>query len=438
MDSLNNLTLINARLVTMTPGVSGYQTSQPKTVTVQAGKIVSISESSEKNHDNDTEHPVYDCKNNIVTPGLIDCHTHVVFAGNRANEFEMRLNGTPYTEIAKQGGGILATVNATREATVEQLIELAIPRINGLARTGVTSVEIKSGYGLTVQDEIKMLRAAKALEQHCAIKIETTLLAAHTIPPEYQGKADQYIDLICNELIPLVAQEQLASSVDVFCESIGFNLEQTEKVFQAATQYGLKVKGHTEQLSNLGGSALTARYNGLSVDHIEYLDVEGVIALSNSNTIATLLPGAFYFLRETQLPPIDLLRQHQVPMAIATDFNPGTSPFADITMMLNMACTLFGLTPEESLRGVTCHAAAALGHQTTRGQIEIGFDADFAVWDIPHPADLSYQVGVPRLIERIIDGRPCGSDHRTIDNQSLVPSETVDRDSAHRKTGGGK
>ncbi|MEZ8826495.1 imidazolonepropionase [Vibrio amylolyticus] len=438
MDSLNNLTLINARLVTMTPGVSGYQTSQPKTVTVHAGKIVSISESSEKSHDNDTEHPVYDCKNNIVTPGLIDCHTHVVFAGNRANEFEMRLNGTPYTEIAKQGGGILATVNATREATVEQLIELAIPRINGLARTGVTSVEIKSGYGLTVQDEIKMLRAAKALEQHCAIKIETTLLAAHTIPPEFKDKADQYIDLICNELIPLVAQEQLASSVDVFCESIGFNLAQTERVFQAATQHGLKVKGHTEQLSNLGGSALTAHYNGLSVDHIEYLDAEGVIALSNSNTIATLLPGAFYFLRETQLPPIDLLRQHQVPMAIATDFNPGTSPFADITMMLNMACTLFGLTPEESLRGVTCHAAAALGHQTTRGQIEIGFDADFAVWDIPHPADLSYQVGVPRLIERIMDGRPCGSDHCTVDNQPLIPNEKIDKDSARRKTGGGK
>ncbi|MEZ9229856.1 imidazolonepropionase [Vibrio amylolyticus] len=438
MDSLNNLTLINARLVTMTPGVSGYQTSQPKTVTVQAGKIVSISESSEKSHDNDTEYPVYDCKNNIVTPGLIDCHTHVVFAGNRANEFEMRLNGTPYTEIAKQGGGILATVNATREATVEQLIELAIPRINGLARTGVTSVEIKSGYGLTVQDEIKMLRAAKALEQHCAIKIETTLLAAHTIPPEFKGKADQYIDLICNELIPLVAKEQLASSVDVFCESIGFNLEQTERVFQAAIQYDLKVKGHTEQLSNLGGSALTARYNGLSVDHIEYLDAEGVIALSNSNTIATLLPGAFYFLRETQLPPIDLLRQHQVPMAIATDFNPGTSPFADITMMLNMACTLFGLTPEESLRGVTCHAAAALGHQATRGQIEIGFDADFAVWDIPHPADLSYQVGVPRLIERIIDGRPCGTDYYTVDNQPWKPNEKIDEDSAHRKTGGGK
>ncbi|OIQ24575.1 imidazolonepropionase [uncultured Vibrio sp.] len=414
MESGCNLTLINARLVAMTPGVSGYQISEPKTIQVEAGKIVSITNSDKATLSKDSTKPVYDCQNNIVTPGLIDCHTHLVFAGNRANEFEMRLNGTPYTEIAKQGGGILSTVNATRKATVDQLIELALPRVKGLTQTGVTSVEIKSGYGLTVKDEIKMLRAAKSLEQHCSIKVETTLLAAHTVPPEYQCNPDQYIDLICHELIPLVAQEKLASSVDVFCESIGFNLQQTENVFQSAIQHGLKVKGHTEQLSNLGGGALTARLNGLSVDHIEYLDTEGVIALGQSETVATLLPGAFYFLRETQLPPIEQLRQHQVPMAIATDFNPGTSPFADLTMMMNMGCTLFGLTPEETLRGVTCHAAKALGYPSTRGQIQVGFDADFAIWDITHPADLSYQVGVPRLVDRIINGSLCLDAGKTI------------------------
>jgi imidazolonepropionase len=316
----------------------------------------------------------------------------------------MRLKGIPYTEIARQGGGILSTVKATRQASTEQLVELAIPRAKGLIQSGVTSVEIKSGYGLTVKDEIKMLRAAKMLEKHCAVKVETTLLAAHTLPPEYKGKAEHYIDLICQELIPIVAQENLATSVDVFCESIGFDLKQTERVFQSAMQHGLRVKGHTEQLSNLGGSALTAQFNGLSADHIEYLDASGVVALSNSDTVAVLLPGAFYFLRETQLPPIELLRQHHVPMAIATDFNPGTSPFADLTMMMNMGCTLFGLTPEETLRGVTCNAAKALGHETTRGQVSLGFDGDLVIWDITHPAELSYQIGVPQIVDRIVDG----------------------------------
>ncbi|MGF1698011.1 imidazolonepropionase [Vibrio lamellibrachiae] len=404
MNSVSELTLINACLVTMTPGAMGYQISSPKTVQLKAGKIVSISNSELTCKEEAPQRRVYDCKNRLVTPGLIDCHTHLVFAGNRSNEFEMRLNGVHYTEIAKQGGGILSTVHATRNATVEQLTELALHRLIGLTNTGVTSVEIKSGYGLTLDDEIKMLRAAKALEHHMHVKVETTLLAAHTTPPEYKDNPDRYIDLICEEIIPLVAEENLASSVDVFCESIGFNLAQTEKVFRAAKQYGLHVKGHTEQLSNLGGSALTAAFNGLSVDHIEYLDEKGVAALAQSNTVATLLPGAFYFLRETQRPPIELLRQHNVPMAIATDFNPGTSPFADLTMMMNMSCTLFGLTPEEALRGVTCNAAKAIGHSTTRGQIEVGFDADLAIWDISHPADLSYQVGIPRLAARIVDG----------------------------------
>lgn len=323
---------------------------------------------------------------------------------SRANEFELRLQGVPYQTIAAQGGGILSTVNATRKASEEALIELALPRLDGLLRSGVTSVEVKSGYGLTLKDELKMLRAAKALEQHRRVKITTTLLAAHALPPEFQGRSDDYIAHICQEIIPRVAEEQLATSVDVFCESIGFSVAQTERVFHAAQAHGLQIKGHTEQLSNLGGSALTARMGGLSVDHIEYLDEAGVKALAQSSTVATLLPGAFYFLRETQKPPIEWLRQHRVPMAISTDLNPGTSPFADLSLMMNMGCTLFGLTPEETLRGVTCHAAQALGYTANRGQIVEGYDADLAIWNIEHPAELSYQVGVSRLHARIVNG----------------------------------
>ncbi|MBN3494673.1 imidazolonepropionase [Vibrio neptunius] len=392
------LLLTNARLVSMVAGSQGYSVSEPSHLLIRDGKIAHIGATKLSCLNS------YDCKNQLVTPGFVDCHTHLVYAGNRSNEFEMRLNGVPYPEIAKQGGGILSTVRATRAASEEALINLALPRLDGLIRSGVTSVEVKSGYGLTLKDEIKMLRAAKALEDHRKIRVTTTLLAAHALPPEYAGKADDYIKLVCEEIIPLVAEEKLATSVDVFCESIGFNLAQTEKVFAAAKQYGLDVKGHTEQLSNLGGTALTARYQGLSADHIEYLDQDGVKALAESGTVATLLPGAFYFLRETQMPPIELLRQHNIPIAIATDLNPGTSPFSDLTMMMNMGCTLFGLTPEETLRGVTCHAAQALGYGSSRGQIQPGFDADLAIWDVSHPADFSYQQGLSRLSARIVNG----------------------------------
>lgn len=398
-----DLILTNARIVSMEQGELGYQPSSPKTVVIKAGKIDAYFDSHIPIAAA-PEHKVIDCQGKLITPGLIDCHTHLIYAGNRANEFEMRLQGVPYPESAKQGGGILSTVHATRTASIDQLVELALPRLEGLLRSGVTSVEIKSGYGLTLHDEIKMLKAAKHLEDHRRIKVVTTLLAAHAIPPEYQHRSDDYVEHICQEIIPLVAEQKLASSVDVFCESIGFTLAQTEKVFQAAIAHGLQVKGHTEQLSNLGGSALTAHYQGLSADHIEYLDEQGVFALARSNTVATLLPGAFYFLRETQRPPIDLLRQNHIPMAIASDFNPGTSPFADLTLIMNMACTLFGLTPQEALRGVTQHAAQALGFADSRGKIATGYDADLAIWNINHPADLSYQVGVPRLHARVVDG----------------------------------
>lgn len=407
-----DLLIENARLVTMQEGEQGYLPSPLARVGIRSGKIVALSTAAKGEDSAETEsilnpnhyEQTIDLQSKLLLPGLIDCHTHLVYAGNRANEFEMRLNGVPYEEIAKQGGGILSTVHATRAATEEQLIELALPRLDGLLASGISSIEVKSGYGLTLDDEIKMLRAAKALEQERKVKITTTLLAAHALPPEFKDRADDYIQHICDDIIPLVAEEKLATSVDVFCESIGFNLAQTERVFEVAKKHGLHVKGHTEQLSDLGGTALTAQYNGLSADHIEYLDEIGVRALANSSTVATLLPGAFYFLRETQLPPIDLLRTHKVPMAIATDINPGTSPFADLTLMMNMACTLFRLTPQETLRGVTQNAAKALGYGESRGVIEVGYDADFSIWDIEHPADLSYQVGAKRLVGRIVNG----------------------------------
>ncbi|NOI69886.1 imidazolonepropionase [Vibrio owensii] len=407
-----DLLIENARLVTMQEGEQGYLPSPLARVGIRSGKIVALSTAAKGEDSAETEsilnpdhyEQTIDLQSKLLLPGLIDCHTHLVYAGNRANEFEMRLNGVPYEEIAKQGGGILSTVHATRAASEEQLIELALPRLDGLLTSGVTSIEVKSGYGLTLDDEIKMLRTAKALEQERKVKITTTLLAAHALPPEFKDRDDDYIQHICDDIIPLVAEEKLATSVDVFCESIGFNLAQTERVFEAAKKHGLHVKGHTEQLSDLGGTTLTAKYNGLSADHIEYLDEIGVRALANSSTVATLLPGAFYFLRETQLPPIDLLRTHKVPMAIATDINPGTSPFADLTLMMNMACTLFRLTPQEALRGVTQNAAKALGYGESRGVIEVGYDADFSIWDIEHPADLSYQVGAKRLVGRIVNG----------------------------------
>ncbi len=397
---------INLNLVTMQTSLSnpsdGYQVINNAMIGVTNGIIEYVGPAcSDVFHG----HPdVIDCGHALVTPGLIDCHTHLIFAGNRANEFELRLKGVPYEEIAKQGGGILSTVYATREATEDELYHLAVQRLEGLKRDGVTTIEIKSGYGLTLDDEIKMLNVAKRIATLPDMKVSTTLLAAHALPPEYHNRSDDYITLICDTMIPTVAEKKLADHVDVFCEGIGFSIEQCQRVFHAALKHGLGIKGHTEQLSNLGGSALAASMGANSVDHIEYLDEDGVKSLAQHNTVATLLPGAFYFLRETQLPPITLLRKHSVPMAISTDFNPGTSPIASLRVMMNMACTLFKLTPEESLRGVTCNAASALGLQHSRGKIAVGMEADFALWQLNSPAELSYRLGVPDLIARVVDG----------------------------------
>ncbi len=340
-----------------------------------------------------------------MAPGLVDCHTHLVFAGSRAQEFEQRLQGVPYEQIAREGGGILSTVRATREASEQQLFDLAVPRLQALMSEGVTTLEIKSGYGLTFKDELKMLRVARQLGEAFPVQVRTTLLGAHALPPEFLASgSDAYIDLVCEQMIPAAAEQKLADAVDVFCEGIGFSPAQCERVFKAAKDYGLAIKGHTEQLSDLKGSQLAASYGALSVDHLEYLDANALQPLVENGTVAVLLPGAFYFLRETKLPPIQALRNAGIPMAIATDFNPGTSPLASLRLMMNMACTLFRLTPEEALAGVTCHAAKALGLSDHTGRLVVGAPADMLLWDIKHPSELAYQIGVPALKQRIYQG----------------------------------
>lgn len=348
--------------------------------------------------------PTYQGKGGWITPGLIDCHTHIVYGGNRAKEFEMRLEGATYQEIAAAGGGIVSTVKATREADEETLYVAAKDRLNALMQEGVTTVEVKSGYGLDIETEIKMLRIARLLGEHHPVDVKATFLGAHALPPEFKDNADGYIDLVCGEMFEAVAQENLADAVDAFCESVGFDLPQTKRVFEAAKKYGLPVKLHAEQMSNLGGSEMAAKFNALSVDHIEYLDEAGVKAIKESGTVAVVLPGAFYFLRETKQPPFDLLRKHQVPMAIATDANPGSSPLCSLQLMLNMACTLFRMTPYEALSGVTINAAKALGIEDKVGTLAVGKQADLVLWNIDHPAQLSYQFGVNPCAQVIKNG----------------------------------
>lgn len=328
-----------------------------------------------------------------VTPGLIDCHTHTVFGGNRSGEFEQRLQGVSYAEIAAQGGGIASTVRATREATEDELFASAAKRLKSLMRDGVTTVEMKSGYGLDLANERKLLRVIRRLAEELPISVRSTCLAAHALPPEYKDRADDYIDLVCEQMLPALAAEGLVDAVDAFCEYLAFSPEQVERVFVAAQQLGLPVKLHAEQLSSLHGSSLAARYKALSADHLEFMDEDDAIAMAAADTVAVLLPGAFYFLRETQLPPMEALRKHKVKIAIASDLNPGTSPALSLRLMLNMACTCFRMTPEEALAGATLHAAQALGMADTHGSLEVGKVADFVAWDIERPADLAYWLG---------------------------------------------
>ena len=395
---------INAQIATMNPQVdTPYGLLKNQVLGVVDGKISLIAPMQDIDI-NAFPGEIIDAQGNYLTPGLIDSHTHLIYGGQRSGEFNQRLNGATYEEISKAGGGILATVTATRALSKEELVEQARPRLEALINEGVTTVEIKSGYGLTLKDELKMLKAAKKLAADYPIRLRTTLLAAHAVPPEYINAPDSYIELICEKIIPQAATEGLADAVDVFCEKIAFSATQSEQIFAAAQKARLGIKVHAEQLSNSHGAELAASYSAWSVDHLEYLDEAGITVLKKSATVATLLPGAFYFLGETKKPPVELLRQYQVPIAIASDLNPGSCPLASLRLMLNMGCILFGLTPEEALLGTTRNAAIALGLGDAIGTLKVGKTADMLLWDIDDPAQLAYQFGANVLLQRIFAG----------------------------------
>ena len=384
----------NARLATMADDVGddGYGIVDDGAVAVREGRIVWAGPRSEA----PAAAREHDCGGLWLTPGLVDCHTHIVHAGNRSDEWEARLNGASYEDIARQGGGIMSTVRATRAASEEELLRQSSPRIAALLAEGVTTLEIKSGYGLDLASEAKMLRVARRVGEVFPVNVATTFLGAHALPPEFAGRADDYIVELCERMLPALAKEGLVDAVDAFCEKIGFTHAQTAMVFEAARQFQLPVKLHAEQLSDQGGAALVADYGGLSADHLEHLSREGAAAMARAGTVAVLLPGAYYFLRETTMPPLALLREAGVPLAVATDCNPGTSPMTSLLLAMNMACTLWRMTPLEALRGVTANAARALDRGDI-GSIEAGKRADFALWDIARPADLAYAIG----------GNPC-------------------------------
>ncbi|NNG25262.1 imidazolonepropionase [Telluria aromaticivorans] len=386
MSKVVDLLFTNVRLATM---VEGYGEMQDAALAVKDGRIAWLGARS----DAPAASAEHDCGGMWMTPGLVDCHTHIVHAGNRSNEWEARLNGATYEDIARQGGGIMSTVRATRQADVEALLAQSLPRVAQLLSEGVTTIEIKSGYGLELAAEGCMLRAARQVAQRLPVRVATTFLGAHALPPEFAGRPEAYVDELCERMLPQLAEQGLVDAVDAFCERIGFSYAQTERLFAAARTLGLPVKLHAEQLSDQGGAELVARYGGLSADHLEHLTPEGIDAMARAGTVAVLLPGAYYFLRETVPPPIAALREAGVPMAVATDCNPGTSPMSSLLLAMNMACTLWRLTPQEALQGATTQAARALGLQSEIGTLEVGKVADLALWDIARPADLAYAMG---------------------------------------------
>ncbi|MEO1918112.1 MAG: imidazolonepropionase [Paracoccaceae bacterium] len=395
--------LTNARIATMNPNAQPYGLVEDGIIVLEGANIGWTGPSADlpaqyQNLDR------LDMEGRLVTPALIDCHTHLVSGGNRAHEFEMRLNGASYEDVARAGGGIISTVRATRLASEDELLLDALPRVDAMIAEGVTLIEVKSGYGLDRDTELRMLRAARRISVERPIEVRTTFLGAHAVPPEFQGKVDEYIEEVCIPALRTAHVEGLVDAVDGFCEGIAFQPEQIARVFEVAKALGLPVKLHAEQLSNIGGTKLAAEYGAMSAEHIEYLDEDGVKAMAKANMVAVILPGAFYTLRETQTPPIELLRKHDVPMAVSTDANPGSSPMTSVLLAMNMACTFFRMTPEEVLAGVTKNAARALG-MTDRGVIAAGQRADLNVWNVDYPAELSYRIGFNPLHTRIFGGK---------------------------------
>ena len=391
--------LTNLNVATMTDAPTPYGLMSDAAIALQDGLITWVGK-AEEIPENLQDAESVDLGGRLVTPGLIDCHTHLVHGGNRAAEFEMRLNGASYEEVARAGGGIISTVRATRSASADELLQSALRRADALIAEGVTTLEIKSGYGLDVDTELRMLRVARDVGNNRAIRVRTSFLGAHAIPADYKDRADAYIDEVCIPTLRQAHDEGLVDAVDGFCEGIAFSTDQIARVFEVARELGLPVKLHAEQLSNLGGAALAARHGALSADHLEYLDEDGVQAMADAGTVAVLLPGAFYTLRETQVPPVQSLREHGVPIALATDANPGSSPLTSLLLAMNMGCTLFRLTPEEALRAVTVHAARAMG-LTDVGTIAPGQRAELAVWDAKQPSELAYRIGFNPLHTRI-------------------------------------
>ena len=393
------------RLLDMQALLAGELRTTPGVIAVQGGRITYAGPALALPEGLSASGPRHDGGGALVTPGLVDCHTHLVYGGQRAGEFALRLAGASYEEIARAGGGIVSTVRATREASEEALLAVAAPRLEQLLADGVTAIEIKSGYGLELAAERRQLRVARALGERYGVTVRTTFLGAHALPPEFAGRADDYIAQVCDHMLPALAEEGLVDAVDAFCERIGFTLAQTERVFQAAERLGLPVKLHAEQLSDMDGATLAARYGALSCDHVEHLSPRGIAAMRDAGSVAVLLPGAYYALRDTHLPPVEALREAGVPMAVSTDHNPGTSPALSLLLMLNMACTLFRLTVAEALAGVTVHAARALGLQATHGRIATGVPANFVLWQLQEPAELAYWFGQRPACRVVRQGR---------------------------------